>query len=647
MVTLPPIRYILHDVQLDDDPRTSCVSPSQHSHKSPEIYRMRNPLKLPRILGLDDGCNLPPLRDLYCDQLDKYRRSSHGASDNQAGDSARRAFRSPPSDRDSEAYGRGDDVDRWLESTSSSRSDDSRSSTPTHSLYSQVIQDADSDSVYPTAGSSGSGRSHTHSSHYQSHRHQQPPESQNQQVVHRSRWQSIILEAGGFGAAWSEESMRRLRYVLQWLQYATDHIDQQILAIRDFTESLQQNYFDPSTAEDSPTTPTNNKRSSANHTRSSSISVRGGHSRSESESESQAISSVHMHKLTSLRRDVVHTVREVVSVVSKYGGSAAMPEPARNAVKGFILKLPKKVGDAMRMGASSTDIPSAPVAPSGGVVGVSGPERDSVAFAASGRPGSDRRRRTRGDRGVGGSNSAAQSPSISRAPSPSNSPRISADPSISGMDEDQSSSGSGFRHGPPLHTMSAGSAAATAQRILTLATESLDMMRGMTAVVKDSLDRADAWVERLKRVGVQRGDGEPDASGSQLPPAPPASTSEHGRVNLTLSPNMMQYREQEQDVASLSPLSMTFNPSSRSRRGSAGSSTGYSLPSTPGYPGYLPGSNKYVPSHGPGAPVVDAPSPEMGLGLRRMSIRGDDAEEPVNIKKEEPEETKMEIDEPQ
>jgi hypothetical protein len=33
-----------------------------------------------------------------------------------------------------------------------------------------------------------------------------------------------------------------------------------------------------------------------------------------------------------------------------------------------------------------------------------------------------------------------------------------------------------------------------AQRILTLATESLDMMRGVTGVVKDSLDRADAYV---------------------------------------------------------------------------------------------------------------------------------------------------------
>ena len=39
-----------------------------------------------------------------------------------------------------------------------------------------------------------------------------------QQVAQRPRWQSVLLEAGGIGAAVSEESMRRLKYCLQWLQ---------------------------------------------------------------------------------------------------------------------------------------------------------------------------------------------------------------------------------------------------------------------------------------------------------------------------------------------------------------------------------------------------------------------------------------------
>ena len=44
------------------------------------------------------------------------------------------------------------------------------------------------------------------------------PNENQQQVAQRSRWQAVLLEAGGIGAAVSEESMRRLKYCLQWLQ---------------------------------------------------------------------------------------------------------------------------------------------------------------------------------------------------------------------------------------------------------------------------------------------------------------------------------------------------------------------------------------------------------------------------------------------
>lgn len=358
--------------------------------------------------------------------------------------------------------------------------------------------------------------------------------------------------------------------------------------------------------------------------------------------------------------------------MSKYGGGAALPEPARDAMKGFILKLPKQVGEAMRIGhapASNTNVGmgSTSVTGSGSTV-----ERDSVAAAASGRAGSDRRAAgtRRRDRGVGGS--AAVSPVPSRTTSPAASPRIhprglhsAGLSSSSGMHEDQ-----GPRHAP-LHTMSAGTAVLAAQRILTLATESLDMMRGVTGVVKDSLDRADAWVERLKVVGVQRGDGSSDThavptqSGALMSgyPQPPSQSSvsvmDRGRINLNISPNMMQYRDHdlESDPTLLSPLSMNLNLG-RSRRGSVGSSSGLSgpsysrsgsLPSTPSLSGYPPNyspqavySTPYGSLNLPSYPPMDAPSPEAGLGLRRMSIRGD--EEATDIKREEQEEMKMEVD---
>jgi transcriptional repressor OPI1 len=39
-----------------------------------------------------------------------------------------------------------------------------------------------------------------------------------QQIAQRSRWQAVLLEAGGLSAALSEDSMRRLKYCLHWLQ---------------------------------------------------------------------------------------------------------------------------------------------------------------------------------------------------------------------------------------------------------------------------------------------------------------------------------------------------------------------------------------------------------------------------------------------
>jgi len=50
------------------------------------------------------------------------------------------------------------------------------------------------------------------------------------------------------------------------------------------------------------------------------------------------ISEERMRSLTDVRRDIVHTIRKVVDVVSKYAGGA-LPEPARGRVRGFILKL--------------------------------------------------------------------------------------------------------------------------------------------------------------------------------------------------------------------------------------------------------------------------------------------------------------------
>ena len=205
------------------------------------------------------------------------------------------------------------------------------------------------------------------------------------------------------------------------LQYATTHIDGQILILRDFIASLQP-------PPDSP----------------------------HALNPDALVSEERMRQLTNIKRDVVATVRQVVDVVSKYAGGA-LPEPARTRVRGFILHLPQAWASAARR----DNVAPAPVTTRG-----RGPTRRSA-------------RRTNAS-GTGES---------SRPASPTRHPR-------------QNSTGANGAAVavPPT----AGSAKQAAQRILALATESLDMMRGVTGVVKDSLDRADAWVERLRVIGLQR-----------------------------------------------------------------------------------------------------------------------------------------------
>ncbi|KAG8914621.1 hypothetical protein FRC01_003990 [Tulasnella sp. 417] len=203
---------------------------------------------------------------------------------------------------------------------------------------------------------------------------------QQVEVANRSGWQTVLMEASGIGAAISEENMKRLKYCLEWLQYATGRIDQQITLLQKFLASLDERM---------------------------------------SENPGALVPLTHMRTLADVKRDVVTTVRQVVEVMSKYAGGA-LPEPARATLRSFILLLPERWANAM--------------------------QQQEAEMNAMGGPAST----------------------------------------------------------PGETEMAASTAERAAKRVLTLATESLDMIRGATGVFKESLDRAEAWVERLRVVGIQR-----------------------------------------------------------------------------------------------------------------------------------------------
>ncbi|KAG7093252.1 hypothetical protein E1B28_006937 [Marasmius oreades] len=440
-----------------------------------------------------------------------------------------------------------------------------------------------------------------------------PPQERETQLTTTSRLQVFLTQASGLSVAWSAESMKRLRYCLTWLHWAIDHIDSQINFLRDFTISLQQQYLETVEEEEghgiSPTTPT---QATTRRPR------RRPHTRTPS---TVSISEEHQRKLNDARKDVVQTIRQVVSVVSKYAGEAALPEPAKRHVKGFILMLPRRWAEAVRCGGGASASGALP--PSSGS-GPSEAEREIVNAAASGRAVSGRRyhgSRLR-ERGV---SSTAASPASSRATSPSASPRIP----LRGMHE---AGGSGANDGS--RTMSASSAMATTQKVLVLAMESLDMMKNVTGVVKKSLDAADQWVETMRRYGLQgsQTDGEIPMDDRQLPP--PAQEGSQSYFSNGEHPRYHEYH----DGDALSPLNL-------SRRGSVESfplpppDSPYSTHSTLTGTGSTPGTPGFTALKVPHS-KLDTLSPDVPGSMGRMTLMDGD----TTVKREDESEKLMKMD---
>lgn len=239
-----------------------------------------------------------------------------------------------------------------------------------------------------------------------------PPERQ----LNNTRWQSVLLEAGGISFAVSSESMRRLKYCLQWLQYATARIDDQILALQNL------------------------------------IRAQSSHA---STSDSGSATSSRMMQINRIRGDLVMTIRQVVEIISNYAGSA-LPEPARARVRDFILSLPHRWANAH------------------GDAGNGPPPTDE---SRNGIAESSAREEMKGRRRPRGSFRQNSASSIEKRVPPTL------------ANEQQASEQSNTN--------------ASARRILTLATESLDMLHNVTTIFSQNLERAEAWVERLRVVGLE------------------------------------------------------------------------------------------------------------------------------------------------
>ncbi|GAA5985186.1 hypothetical protein JCM5350_004263 [Sporobolomyces pararoseus] len=278
----------------------------------------------------------------------------------------------------------------------------------------------------------------------------------------RSRWQTVLVEAGGLGAAVSEESLKSLRYCLQWLVYATAHLDHQISTLRDFILSLRaHNRAHPS-------------GSSSNRDQVASTALVA------------ASASAH---LTQIKHDVVETIRKVVEVVSKYAG-AALPEQAKRYVKQSIMGLPVKWASA---------IESRGTAGGGGGASSSGMNRQ-------GSESDNHRVERMGEAYFNGNGGGRNGTSRTREE----------------RERDEAEAEARAALGPTEEA---------ADRVLTFAVESLDMLRSVASIFGESVEKAEAWIERLRIVGLQRQrqrreqEQQQQAQQFSIEPPPPSSAS--------------------------------------------------------------------------------------------------------------------------
>ncbi|KAF5021609.1 hypothetical protein F66182_6356 [Fusarium sp. NRRL 66182] len=126
-------------------------------------------------------------------------------------------------------------------------------------------------------------------------------------------WQSrLIMSTSGLSVAMSEESLRSLKYCLQWLRWANEHIAGVITALK---TTLEQYEKVPQDGSEKP-------------------SQTGEPEDPESRTRLAA-------RISSLKGDVLKTLRDAIMTVSKYAGGA-LPENARILVRRHLTSLPQR-----------------------------------------------------------------------------------------------------------------------------------------------------------------------------------------------------------------------------------------------------------------------------------------------------------------
>ena len=120
--------------------------------------------------------------------------------------------------------------------------------------------------------------------------------------------QQLMISTSGLGVAMSDESLRSLRFCLQWLRWANGRLGEAIQNLK----MLMDRY------------------GSGDH--SPHLTMQDDRERHQA-----AITA----RIATLKKDVLETIKQVVNIVSQYAGGA-LPENARNLVHRHLTSLPQR-----------------------------------------------------------------------------------------------------------------------------------------------------------------------------------------------------------------------------------------------------------------------------------------------------------------
>lgn len=362
------------------------------------------------------------------------------------------------------------------------------------------------------------------------------PTTQQQQSIanpkkrQRSTWHGVLVTASSIATSLSYENKQRLRYCLHLLKLANTHIAAKVNQLQELLNEERAAVMAQSIA--------------ANHTPNES-GVNNSSNRSGNGNSNFNNKTYQNHflgqKVNTIKRDIVWTIRKVISALSTYAGNS-LPEPARSHVRSYILQLPARWATSLTSNSSSGGGGTSGASNSAVSSGASTPGYSTpVPFKSMFRPVSTSQTTcsntftnttATSTSTTTATGTSANTPTIESMLSPapgsptfeklgnnnnssngtsSNKPSIPANssttdttlnntsvpgtPSSSSSTQSQSQPQQAFKH----------SDTEIGNRVLTLATEALEMLDSIISIVDETLAKAEVWCDRFGRVGISTG----------------------------------------------------------------------------------------------------------------------------------------------